>query len=97
MGSQRLVVEFERALDGGVVLRLAGKLEHATAALLDGVLHALGAEPTRVVLDLTGIEHIDTHGINLLLAAEDRARRDGSHVEVTGVQESLRARRAPPP
>ena len=96
MGSERLVVEFERALDGGVILRLAGKLEHATAALLDGVLHALRAEPTRVVLDLTGIEHIDTHGLDLLLEAEEKARRRGAQVEVTGVRESLRSRRRPP-
>jgi anti-anti-sigma factor len=95
MGTERMVVEFERRPDGGVVLHLAGKLEHATAALLDGVLHALSTEPNPVVLDLSGIEHIDARGLELLLEAEGRASEQGSRIEVTGVRESLRARRPP--
>ena len=95
MGTERMVVEFERTPDGGVVLHIAGKLERATAALLDGVLHALSAEPTPVELDLSGIENIDARGLELLLEAEGRAREDGSRVEVVGVRESLRERRPP--
>jgi anti-anti-sigma factor len=97
MGTERLVVELERAPDGAVILHLAGKLEHGTAALLDGVLHALSTEPNPVVLDLSGIEHIDARGLELLLEAEGRALEDGSRIEVTGVRESLRERRPPFP
>lgn len=97
MGEERLIVDFERRDDGGVVLRVSGKLEHATAPLLDGVLNALRAEVTPVVVDLSGIEHIDGRGLELLLAAEEEAARRGSSVEVTGVPESLRDRRPPFP
>jgi anti-anti-sigma factor len=95
MATERLVVEFEREEDGGVVLHLTGKLERATAALLDGVLHALRAERARIVLDLAGIEHIDARGLDLLLEAEREPPAGGSRIEVTGVRESLRDRRSP--
>jgi anti-anti-sigma factor len=95
MEAERLVVEFERRSDGGVVLRVTGKLAEATAPLLQGVLHALRVEATPVVLDLAGVRHIDAHGLELLLVAEAAARRSGSSVEVTGVPESLRSRRPP--
>jgi anti-anti-sigma factor len=95
MGPERLVVEFERGANGGVRLALRGKLDEATAPLLDGVLLALRAESTTVVLDLAGVEHIDRRGLELLLASEAEARRRGASVEVTGVPESLRDRRPP--
>jgi anti-anti-sigma factor len=95
MSTERLVVEFERRPDGGVRLRVSGKLEQATAPLLDGVLHALRAEATPVVLDLEGVDHIDGRGLDMLLTAEMEARRTGSWVEVVGVRESLRERRPP--
>jgi anti-anti-sigma factor len=93
VAEQRLVVEFERRADGGVVLGVSGKLDHATAPLLDGVLQSLRAEASVIVLDLAGVEQIDARGLDLLLAAEAEARRSGSTVEVTGVRESLRSRR----
>jgi anti-anti-sigma factor len=95
MGTERLVVEFERRTDGSVVLRLSGKLERATAPVLDGVLQALHTDVENVVLDLAGVDHIDGRGLELLLEVEARARRSGTSVEVTGIRESLRERRPP--
>jgi anti-anti-sigma factor len=95
MGTERLAVEFERQEDGGVVLRLSGRLERATAPLLDGALHALRGEAVPVVLDLTDVDHIDSYGLDVLLEAESEGRRRQWPVEVIGVRESLRARRSP--
>jgi anti-anti-sigma factor len=95
MQTERLVVAFERRSEGGVRLSVGGKLDEATVPLLEGVLNALRAEATPVVLDLAGVEHIDGRGLELLLAAEDEAHRHGLWVEVTGVRESLRERRPP--
>jgi anti-anti-sigma factor len=95
MGTERLAVEFERQNDGSVVLRASGKLERGTAALLDGILQALWADPSPVVLDLAGVDHIDSRGLDILLAAEASARDRTSPVEVVGVRESLRAERPP--
>jgi anti-anti-sigma factor len=94
MGTERLAVEFERRLDGSVHLRLSGKLEQGTAALLDGILQALWNDPSPVV-DLSHVDHIDSRGLDVLLAAESSARRRSSPVEVVGIRESLRAHRPP--
>jgi anti-anti-sigma factor len=97
MGTERLVVEFERRTEGGVMLRLSGKLERATAPVLDGVLRSLRGDVGNVVLDLTGVDHIDGRGLELLLEVEADARRTGASIEVTGIRESLRERRPPEP
>jgi anti-anti-sigma factor len=95
MGTERLAVEFERRLDGNVLLRLSGKLEHGTAALLDGILQALWDDPSPVLIDLSHVDHIDSRGLEVLLAAESGARSRTSPVEVFGIRESLRAHRSP--
>jgi anti-anti-sigma factor len=95
MGTERLVVEFERGVDGDVILRVNGKLERGTAALLDGILQAIWDDPSPVVLDLSGVDHIDSRGLDVLLNAEAEARRRNAQVDVVGVRESLRANRSP--
>jgi anti-anti-sigma factor len=95
MGTERLAVEFERNGDGDVLLRVTGKLERGTAALLEGVLQALWSDPNPVVLDLSRVDHIDARGLEVLLTAEAEAQRRNARVEVVGVRESLRAHRSP--
>jgi anti-anti-sigma factor len=95
MGTERLAVEFERSDGGSVILRVSGRLEHRTAALLKGVLRALRSDPSPIVVDLSDVDHIDSHGLDVLLEAEADARRRKASVEVTGVRESLRSRRSP--
>ena len=90
MGTERLAVEFERDDGGRVRLRVSGRLEEATAALLDGVLRSLRGDPAPVTLDLT-----DSRGLEVLLEAEADARARRVSVEVVGVRESLRLRRSP--
>lgn len=90
---ERLAVELERRDGGNVVLHVSGRLEHGTAALLDGVLRALRSDPSSVVVDLAAVEHIDSHGLEVLLEAEADARQRRTSVEVIGVRESLRSRR----
>jgi anti-anti-sigma factor len=95
MGTERLAVEFERSADDTVLLRVTGKLEHGTAALLDGVLQALWNDPAPVTLDLSGVDQIDSRGLEVLLNAETKAREREAPVDVIGVPESLRANRSP--
>jgi anti-anti-sigma factor len=92
--AERLGVEYVRRDDGAALLRVSGRLEHATAAVLEGVLQALGSEPAHIVLDLTAVDHIDSHGLDVLLEADASAGRRGATVEVIGIQESLLARRS---
>jgi anti-anti-sigma factor len=93
MGTERLAVEFERHVDGNVLLRVSGKLERGTAALLEGVLQALWSDPSPVVLDLSKVDHIDSRGLEVLLNAEAEAARRSARVEVVGIRESLRGHR----
>ena len=95
MGKERLAVELERKDGGNVVLHVRGRLERGTAALLDGVLRALRSDPSSIVVDLAAVDHIDAHGLEVLLEAEADARRRKASVEVIGVRESLRSRRSP--
>jgi anti-anti-sigma factor len=95
MGTERLAVEFERSADGTVLLRVSGKLEDGTAALLEGILQALWEDPSPVVLDLSRVDHIDSRGLEVLLNAEREARLRSAPVDVVGVRESLRANRPP--
>lgn len=90
---ERLGVEYGRRGDGAVVLRVSGRLADATASVLQGVLRGLGDDLPHVVLDLTAVDHIDSHGLDLLLETEAAARRRRATVEVIGIQESLLARR----
>ena len=95
MGTERLAVEFERTDGGNVLLHVSGRLERGTAALLEGVLQALRYDPAPVTVDLAAVEHIDSYGLDVLLEAEEDARRRKVSVEVIGVRESLRSRRSP--
>ena len=93
MGTERLVVEYERE-DGKVMLRVSGRLEQAAAALLGGVLRALRSDQAPVTLDHTDVDHIDSHGLGVLLDAEADARQRKTSIEVVGVRESLRGGRS---
>jgi anti-anti-sigma factor len=95
MGMKRLVLEFERRTDGNMILRLRGRLERGTASLLDGVLQALWDDPAPLVLDLAGVDHIDSRGLDVLLGAEAEAHRRDAPVDVVGVRQSLMAHRSP--
>ena len=95
MVTERLAIEFERTGKAQVSLRVSGRLDRGTSALLEGVLRALRDDSSGVVVDLSDVDHIDSHGLEVLLQAEADARRRNASVEVTGVRESLRARRSP--
>ena len=95
MGTERLAVEFERVDGGRVLIRVSGRLEEATAALLEGVLRSLRNDRSPVTVDLTEVDHIASHGLEVLLEAEADARVRRASVEVVGVKESLRLRRSP--
>ena len=74
-----------------VVLDLTGDLrgdarEDLEAAYAD----AASREPQTVVLNLTGVEYIDSTGIALLVSLLARARRDGREVSAYGLSDHYR-------
>jgi anti-anti-sigma factor len=97
--AERLALDMEHH-DEGVVLRLSGRLDADTVAVLTGALRAVDeARHGTVRIDLEHVTAIDGVGIRLLLEAESAAAAEGRTVEVRGLQASLRRRApfAPPP
>jgi anti-sigma B factor antagonist len=77
-----LVVSRERRADV-LILSLCGELDLATSALLERELGAAeAARPTRLVVDLSGLEFIDSSGLNTLVQARERASRNGHQLSL---------------
>jgi anti-sigma B factor antagonist len=72
--SDHLVLETEPQ-DGALVIALYGELDLASAPLLEqGLLDAEAARVSRLVIDLSGLEFIDSTGLHALIRAHERAR-----------------------
>jgi anti-sigma B factor antagonist len=66
---------------GGVIVAVAGELDLCTGSLLDEQLdRAIG--PLRVVVDLRGLQFMDSTGIKALLRADRRLREVGGRLVV---------------
>lgn len=77
-----LVVE-TRSEQGRVVLELRGELDMAGVANFERELAAAEAEaPAELVVDLDGLRFMDSSGLRALVAADDRARREGRTLSI---------------
>jgi anti-sigma B factor antagonist len=81
-------VSVERAGTTAIV-RLAGELDLATAPELAEVLHGLEPECQRIILDVTGLEFIDSTGLRLAVVEHDRAALDGFEFVIAGAAGSV--------
>jgi anti-sigma B factor antagonist len=73
-------LEFTTTRNGGVaVVAPTGELDLLGASVLEPELDRLAAEPelASVVLDLRGLEFLDSSGLRLIVLAEMRAREAG--------------------
>jgi anti-anti-sigma factor len=70
------VVRIEHRADA-VILWLSGTLDRATSALLDRELDAQAGRPMPVVVDLTGLEFVDSSGLDTLVRIHQRAGHSG--------------------
>lgn len=71
------------------VLCLAGSLDIYAAETVRAELRDRLADKPELVLDLAGIEHCDTAGLQLLLAAQRTAREAGKSFEVNGASNAI--------
>ena len=63
--------------EGRYILRVAGGIDLATVSQFEGALqHAMAALERFVVVDLSGVEYIDSTGVTALMQAETAARGD---------------------
>lgn len=75
------------AIDEGVALRVAGRLDGATAAQLEKPLLALFDDGSaRVLLDLAGLDYVSSAGLRIFLMAGKRARQTQGRLVLCGLQ-----------
>jgi anti-anti-sigma factor len=87
------VLRVARTSEAGVItLTFTGDLDIATLVEAeDAVAAAERAEPDVLVVDLSGLEFLDSSGVRLVLQAEARARAAGRRVAVVlGTGRALR-------
>lgn len=78
-------------LDHGIsVLILEGEIDLASAPVLKGSLAELSPEYSRVVVDLSGVRHMDSTGLGVLIGFRRRLR-DGDQIVLTGARATVRA------
>lgn len=75
----------QRQLDGAICLMLAGELDLASVAAFIGHLTRAAEAGRNVVLDMNGLQYIDSSGINALVDAHKRFTRSGRHIALTSV------------
>jgi anti-sigma B factor antagonist len=75
-------------LDGRepVVVALDGQIDlHNAAELREAIIAGLASDAPGIVLDLTGVDFLDSAGLGILVGAERRARSLGKTFRLTGV------------
>jgi anti-sigma B factor antagonist len=76
--------------DDGMLVRVEGELDVATAPVLQEALIQVEASDAPVIaIDLTGVSFIDSTGLRALLEAHvrDTERADGERLQITGGSE----------
>jgi len=75
----------------GAVLRVVGEVDvYTSPALRDELYRLIDGGAPRVVLDLTGMEFIDSSGLGVFVGALKRVRERSGELELRGVQPSTR-------
>ena len=76
--------------DGVTVLHVTGDIDVSHTLVLREALGAsLEAEAPRVVLDLSGVQFVDSAGIGLFVTAHRRAEQQGGRLVLSGASEAV--------
>jgi anti-sigma B factor antagonist len=78
-----------RQRDGHVVVALRGELDVLDAASFAAALAELAAREPEIIVDLTGLEFIDSSGVAALVLARNQARQAGGDLFLAGPQQQV--------
>jgi anti-sigma B factor antagonist len=77
--------------DKSIRVSVAGELDIASAPRIDEALAAVEEKgPSLIVLDLRGLEFMDSTGLRTILAADSRAREAGRRLAVVQGDENVK-------
>jgi anti-sigma B factor antagonist len=78
--------------DGWSVVAVTGELELGTAPRLrQQVVSLIGGGRSHLVIDLSGVDFVDSVGLGVVVGALKRARTHGGDVLITGAEPRVRA------
>ena len=72
------------------IVRATGRITASTASILEAPLRKLVSANKRVVLDLTGVEFIDSAGLGALVSVYMHARGNNCELEIANPKQRLR-------
>ena len=75
--------------DGQIVVVLGGELDVAYAASVAAQLSAIAAREREIIVDLTGLEFIDSSGVAALARVRKRARLAGGDLLLAAPQQQV--------
>jgi len=78
-----------RECGGQLVVALRGELDVIDAASVAASLAAVAADGRHFILDLTGLEFIDSSGLAALVRARQRARQAGCEMHLAAPQQQV--------
>jgi anti-sigma B factor antagonist len=78
-----------RECDGQVVVKLRGELDVAYAARIAASLTAVAAQGRQIIVDLEGLEFIDSSGLAALVHVRRQARHAGFDVLLAAPQQQV--------
>jgi anti-sigma B factor antagonist len=84
-----MTIESERT-GSSVLMSLSGRLDTATAPLLERKLNQWGSEITELVLDFTNISYISSMGLRVLLQTQKAMKAAGQKFQIQNIPVSIR-------
>jgi len=74
-----------RRLEHGILIELSGEIDIATAAVIEDELRRAEESEELIVLDLGGISFMDSTGLRIVIAGDQRMRERGGSLQLTRV------------
>jgi anti-sigma B factor antagonist len=87
MGSDEQVpaaISVDQPDDGWAIVTLTGEMDVANAGEVSACLNGLIEAGADVVIDLSGLQFIDSTGLGVLVSAGGRAREGGQRIRLRG-------------